>query len=87
MIVQSGEEKRSRRTAVCRCGSSFEEAEHRSVYRKIAGVELVILALLGNQLVVAAALDDAALLQHHDAVCIADGGQAVRNDKDGAAVH
>ena len=35
----------------------------------------------------AAALDDAALLQHHDAVCIADGGQAVRNDKAGAAVH
>ena len=27
VIVQSGEEKRSRRTAVCRCGGSFEEAE------------------------------------------------------------
>ena len=48
------------------------------IFSQITGVELVILALLGDQLVVAAALDDAALFQHHDAVCIADGGQIGR---------
>ena len=53
----------------------------------VAGIELVIPALFRNQLVVGSPLDDAALFQHHDAVCIADGGQAVRNDKAGAAVH
>ena len=57
------------------------------IFSQITGVELVILALLGDQLVVAAALDDAALLQNHDAVCIADGRQAVGNDKAGAAIH
>ena len=50
------------------------------IFGQITGVELVILALLGDQLVVAAALDDAALLQNHDAVCIADGRQTVGND-------
>ena len=35
----------------------------------------------------AAALDDAALLQNHDTVCIADGRQTVGNDKAGAAIH
>ena len=57
------------------------------IFSQITGVELVILALLGDQLVVAAALNDAALLQNHDAVCIADGRQAVGNDKAGAAIH
>ena len=40
------------------------------VLGQITGIKLVILALFGDQLVVAAALDDAALFQHHDAVCI-----------------
>ena len=35
----------------------------------------------------AAALDDAALLQDHDAVCVADSGEAVGDDEAGAAVH
>ena len=35
---------------------------------KCAGVELVVGALLGDEVVVGAALDDATLLQNHDAV-------------------
>lgn len=38
------------------------------VFRKIAGVQAVVTALLGNQLIVGAALNNAALFQHHDAV-------------------
>ena len=65
----------------------YEKAGNCLVLGQITGIKLVILALFGDQLVVAAALDDAALFQHHDAVCIADGGQAVRDDKAGAAIH
>ena len=35
----------------------------------------------------AAPLDDTALFQHHDAIRIADGGQAVSDNKGGAAIH
>lgn len=34
-----------------------------------------------------AALDDAAMFEDHDGVGVADGGQAVRNHKCGAAAH
>src|SRR5699024_9951957 len=54
---------------------------------QVAGVQLVILALFGDQFVVAAALDDAALFQDDDAVGVADGGQPVGDDEGGAAVH
>ena len=47
-------------------------------------VKLIINPLLGKQILVVAALDDAALLQHHDRVGVAHRAQAVRNDKDGA---
>ena len=59
----------------------------RLVLGQIAGIELVIAALLGNEVVVRAALDDAALFQDHDAVCVADSGEAVGDDEAGAAVH
>ena len=55
----------------------------RLVLGQITGIELVILALLGDELVMAAALDDAALLQDHDAVCVADSGEAVGDDEAG----
>ncbi len=64
-----------------------EKAGNCLVLGQITGIKLVILTLFGDQLVVAAALDDAALFQHHDSVCSADGGQAVGDDKAGAAVH
>ena len=40
---------------------------------KCAGVELVVGALLGDQVFVGAPLDDPSVIQHHDAVGIADG--------------
>ena len=52
-----------------------------------SGVELVVLALLGDELVVGAALDDVAVVEHHDHVGVAHGGQAVGDHEDGAALH
>ena len=57
------------------------------VLGKVAGVQAVIAALLGDQLVVGAALNDTTLLQHHDAVRVAHGGQAMGNDEGRAAIH
>ena len=51
------------------------------------GIELVILALLFQQLVVCAALDDAAVVHDHDHIGVADGGQAVGDHEDRAAFH
>ena len=52
-----------------------------------SGVELVVLALLGDELIVGAALDDVAVVEHHDHVGVAHGGQAVGDHEDGAALH
>lgn len=52
-----------------------------------AGIELVILALLGDELFVAAALYYAALLQDHYGLGVADGGETVGYHKDGPARH
>src|SRR5699024_6114519 len=52
-----------------------------------AGVQLVVGAVLGDQLVVGAALDDAAMVQNHDGIGVLHGGQAVGDDKGGAAGH
>ena len=52
-----------------------------------AGVELVIGSFFRNQLFVAAAFDDAAVVEDHDDIGILDGGQAVRDDKHRAALH
>ena len=53
----------------------------------MARVELVVPPLLRDQLVVRAPLDDAALLQYHDAVRVPDRGQAVRDHEGGAPGH
>ena len=39
-----------------------------------AGVQLVVLALLRDQLVMRATLDDVAMVEHHDHIGIAPGG-------------
>ena len=57
------------------------------IFSQITGVELVILALLGDQLVVAAALDDAALLQNHDTVCMCARSDDTRDDASDAMLH
>ena len=54
---------------------------------KRAGVELMAGALLGDQVFVGAALDDAAMVENHDAVGVRDRGQTVGDDEDGAALH
>jgi len=54
---------------------------------KYTGIKLIIGALLGNEVIMGAPLDDPALVQHHDAVGIHDGGKAVGNDEDRAALH
>ena len=46
-----------------------------AVLGKIACVQGVVAAFLGDQLVVGAALDDAALLQNHDDIRVFDGGK------------
>ena len=51
-----------------------------------ARVQLVVAALLLDELLMVAPLDDAALLQHQYQVGIPDGGQTVGDDKDGAAL-
>ncbi len=47
-------------------------------------VELGVVAAWGQQLVVAAPLDDAAVVEHQDDVGLPDGGQAVGDDQRGA---
>ena len=52
-----------------------------------AGVQLVVLALLRDQLVMRTTLDDVAVVEHHDHIGIAHGGQAVGDDEDRTALH
>ena len=54
---------------------------------EIAGIELVVLAALGDELVVRAALDDAPLLEHHDAVAVSDSRKPVGDDERRAPLH
>ena len=54
---------------------------------KCAGVQLIVFAFFLNQLRMTAALDDNAVIQHHDDVGIAHGGQTVRDDEHCAAFH
>lgn len=46
----------------------------RSLEFKRTRIQLIILAVFGNQLLVVAALDDVAELEHHDNVCVLDSG-------------
>ena len=50
-------------------------------------VKLVITPFLGDELVVGAPLDNAALLQDHDAVGVLNGAEPVSDDKGGAPSH
>ena len=54
---------------------------------RYTGIELVVSSLLCKQIVVVAALDDLTVLQHHDGVGVADGGEAVGYHEGGAALH
>ena len=54
---------------------------------KRTGIKLIVFAVLCDKLLVIAALDDLAVLQNHDRIRVADGGQPVRDDKGGAVFH
>ena len=51
------------------------------------GVELIIGALLGEQLFVVAAFDDVSMIQYHDDIAVADSGKPVSDDKDSTSIH
>ena len=59
----------------------------RSFQLKGAGVELIIGALFGHQLFVAAALDDASVIQHHNNIRVLYGRQTVGDHKDCPPLH
>ena len=54
---------------------------------KGAGIQLIVLAFLGNQFIVAAAFDDTAVLENHDGIGVLDRGETVGDDEHRPAVH
>ena len=54
---------------------------------KRTGIKLIVFAVLCDKLLVIAALDDMAELEHHDNICILHGGQAMRDNEHRSAVH
>src|SRR5579872_3486418 len=56
-------------------------------FQKLHVVQALVDSAVGDQLVVRAGLGDAALIQHHDLVCAAHGGEPVRDDDHGAVGH
>ena len=56
-------------------------------FARLLGHQPGIDAALPHQRLVPAALDDAAAVEHQDAVAIDDAGEAMRQDQRGASVH
>ena len=54
---------------------------------ELTGVELVVPALLFQQLIMAASFDDLPLFQHQDGLGVTHGGEAVGDDEDGPPIH
>ena len=52
-----------------------------------AGIKLIILSFLRDQLIMAAALDDASMLENHDHIRIPNCGQSVCDNEYGSSVH
>ena len=82
-----GKTRASRRGDVPRWEARFAPWARGLVQFQRAGVELIVGALEFEQVVVRAALDDAAVVQHHDGVGVAHGREAVGDDEHGAALH
>ena len=52
-----------------------------------AGIQLIVLTLQGDQLFVATALNDTAMLENHDSIGVLDRGEAVGDDEHRPAGH
>lgn len=72
-------------TRLCFC--SIEISQPPSTKFEHSGVQLIVLALLRNQIFVTATFDNSAVFQHHYRVAVANGGKAVRNYKGCAPFH
>ena len=57
------------------------------IFCKVSGIELIIFSLLGDQVIVRTALDDAALFHNHDTVGVLYRGETMGDDKGRAALH
>ena len=71
----------------CLCGFFVLRGQAPRRLFKLAVVQRGICAALGKQLCVAALPDDVAVVHKEDAVRVADGGEAVGDDKGGSALH
>ena len=60
---------------------------HLPLSDRITGIQLITSALLGDEFIVVAALDDAALFQNHDAVTVLDSRKSVGDDESGSSFH
>ena len=60
---------------------------NRLIQLQRAGVQLIVRAFQFDEILVGAALDDAAVIQHHDSVGVAHGGETVCDDKHGTPGH
>ena len=80
---------KSSKTAFLRFGFSAicREVFAASLQLERAGIELVVHSLLGDQLLVVAALDDAAVVEHHDRVRVLDRRQPVSDDEHRPSLH
>lgn len=54
---------------------------------KGAGVELIVFALLGDEVIVGASLNYSALLKNHDDIAVLYGGKAMCDNEYRSAVH
>src|SRR5579862_7505674 len=57
------------------------------LFQQLLVIQVAVVAVQGQKFVVGAEFDDASAVQHCDAVGIADGGDAVRDEDGGAAAH
>ena len=53
----------------------------------VSTIQLLIHAGMDKQFIMRAGLDDAAVFEDKDTVCVLDGAQAMGNDEGGSAFH
>ena len=54
---------------------------------RLAGIELIVSTLLGNQIVMVASLNDASVFHNHDYIGVLHRRQSVCNDEYSSSVH